>query len=176
MRYNKLHGRTRKLDAIKETGKLKGHKMAPGLDPGCDITYKNILIQRSLHILAFVQLAHSTWFIKPFLAWRRARAGHETNRPEFRTLTVRPSPLLNDTITAPIYPSPNLFSNSNIHTAPHKAKLRRGVVPVVGHGLAVQKDRNPRIGKGIPLKTSIFKHLPKTITAPPIWPINAPPI
>ena len=33
--------------------------MAPGLDPGCDITYKIRLIQRSLHILAYVQLAHS---------------------------------------------------------------------------------------------------------------------
>ena len=37
---------------------LKGHKMALGLDPGCDITYKIILIQCFLHILAFVQLAH----------------------------------------------------------------------------------------------------------------------
>ena len=37
---------------------LKGHKMVPGLDPGCDIMYKIIRIQCSLHILALVQVTH----------------------------------------------------------------------------------------------------------------------
>ena len=45
---------------------LKGHKMEPGLDPGCDITYKIILIQRSLRILAVVQLAHCKHSLKLF--------------------------------------------------------------------------------------------------------------
>ena len=73
-------------------------------------------------------------------------------------------------ITPPIHPTPILFSNSNIHSTvnvpSNSSANQKAALSVVGHGSGV--CGHARIGKGTPLKTSIFKHLPKTITAPSI--------
>ena len=59
VRYNELRGKTRKLDAIKETGKshIWPYLRATKWRLESNRMWHHVFIQRSLHILAYVQLA-----------------------------------------------------------------------------------------------------------------------
>ena len=87
MRYNELHGRTRKLDAVKETDYMaifKDHKMVPGLDPGCIITiiaYLSPYMQLVHSLQKVINVNEAQWISRtsphPLLSW--VGSGHDTS-------------------------------------------------------------------------------------------------